>query len=105
MVARVLEQEKAIRQVLSSERKTAHLIPTWQDIDVLESVDKVLSPLAELTDIMSGEMYITVSSIKPLLRHMTSDILVPKEDETQLGRDIKKRISTYMLKKYEDLEV
>ena len=31
MVARVLEQKKAVRQVLSNIRKTAHLIITWQD--------------------------------------------------------------------------
>ena len=52
MMARVLEQEREIRQVLSNDRKTAHLIPSWQDIDVLESLNKALSPLAELTDIL-----------------------------------------------------
>ena len=31
MIARVLEQEKALRQVLAVDRKTAHLVPTWQD--------------------------------------------------------------------------
>ena len=59
MVARVLEQEKAVRQVLSNDRKTAYLIATWQDIEVLESINKALAPLADLTYIISGEDYVT----------------------------------------------
>ena len=34
MIHRILEQENAIRQVLGADRKTTHLIPTWQDTDV-----------------------------------------------------------------------
>ena len=37
MIARILEQEEAIRRVLSSDRKTASLSLTWQDKDVLEN--------------------------------------------------------------------
>ena len=32
IVAWVLEQERAIHQVLSNDSKTAHLIAMWQDI-------------------------------------------------------------------------
>ena len=84
MVARVLEQEPAIRQVLGSDRKTAHLIPTWQDVEVLESVNKALSPLADLTDIISGENYVTTSTLKPLLNHITSEALSVEANDTQL---------------------
>ncbi|KAK1897504.1 Zinc finger BED domain containing protein 4 [Dissostichus eleginoides] len=40
MVERLLEQEKAIAQVLGADKKSRHLVPTWQDIDVLESMNK-----------------------------------------------------------------
>ena len=40
MISRVLEQEKALHQVLSVDRKIAHLVPTWQDLEVLESINK-----------------------------------------------------------------
>ena len=63
MLGRILEQKEAIRLALSADRSASHLIPTWQDIDVLESVDRALSPLHELTDILSGEQYVTVSAI------------------------------------------
>ena len=56
MVARVLEQEKAIRQVVGTDRKTSHLVPTWQDIDVLQSVHFAVKNLTDLQIIMlSGE--------------------------------------------------
>jgi len=35
MIERILEQEKAIRVVLGADRKASHVLPTWQDIDVL----------------------------------------------------------------------
>ena len=55
MVARIPEQITAIRLVLSANHKSSHLLPTWQDTEVLEVINKVLSPLADLTDLLSGE--------------------------------------------------
>ncbi|KAL4008423.1 hypothetical protein ACER0C_002275 [Sarotherodon galilaeus] len=57
MIARVLEQMKAISQVLTGDRHARSLIPTWQDAEVLESIHKALHPLSEFTDALSGEEY------------------------------------------------
>ena len=54
MVERVLEQLPAI-SVLVQDRKYSHLNPTWQDVSVLESINAAMKPLADLTDILSGE--------------------------------------------------
>lgn len=37
MMEQIIEQQDAIRVVLSQDRRVSHLIPTWQDFDVLES--------------------------------------------------------------------
>ena len=55
---RILEQEEALHSVLSADRKTIHLIPTWQDTDVLQSINAALDPLATLTDLLSREAYV-----------------------------------------------
>jgi len=89
MISRVLEQEKALRQVLSLDRKTTHLVPTWQDLEVLESINKTLTPLADFTDILSGEKYVTFSALAPLLKHITDDVLCENEEDTTLTADIK----------------
>lgn len=59
MIERFVEQEKAICHVLGEDKKRRHLIPTWQDIDELESVSKALGPLLEFTDVLSGEQLVT----------------------------------------------
>lgn len=105
MVARLLEQEKAIRRVLSNDSKTAHLIATWQDIEVLKSINKALAPLADLTDIISGEDYVTVSTVKPLLHHISTEALAVEKDDTGITRDIKERIKSCLTEKYSDNEV
>lgn len=56
MMQRALEQEPAIRRVLSQDRKASHLVPTWQDVDILESVVKALEPVADFTDMLSGKL-------------------------------------------------
>ena len=89
MVARILEQENAIRTVLSADRKASHLLPTWQDIQVLTAIHQALSPIAALTDILSGEEYVTVSAILPMLRLFETKLLKDEADDTQLTKDIK----------------
>ncbi len=82
MVARLLEQEQAVRRVISEDRKTAHLIPTWQDIEVLESVQAALGPLADFTDMLSGEEHVTVSTIKPVLHLLKTKVVVESDGDT-----------------------
>lgn len=72
MIVRVLEREQAISL---QTRKTRHLVLTWQDLEVLESVHKALKPLLEFTDAVSGESYVTVSYVKPVLRLFQSSLL------------------------------
>ncbi|XP_059922903.1 E3 SUMO-protein ligase ZBED1-like [Gadus macrocephalus] len=102
MIERVLEQQKAIAQVLSNDRKLRHLTLSWQDVDVLEAVNKSLSPLVEFTDALSGERYVSVSFVKPTLHLFNNSILKDQEDDTPLAKTIKHNILTYLNDKYSD---
>lgn len=102
MVSRVLEQEQAIRQVLSGDRKTSHLVPTWQDIEVLESLKAAIGPLADFTDMLSGEQRVTVSAVKAVLHILKTEVLAVSTDDTTLTGDIKSRILDYIEAKYSD---
>ncbi|XP_053350758.1 low affinity immunoglobulin gamma Fc region receptor III-like [Clarias gariepinus] len=53
MIARVLEQRNALSKILSADRKVRHLLPSWQDLEILEVVNKALSPLQDFTDAQS----------------------------------------------------
>ncbi|XP_058254633.1 E3 SUMO-protein ligase ZBED1-like [Hemibagrus wyckioides] len=92
MIERVIEQQKAIAHVLSSDKKSRHLIPTWQDTDVLEAINKSLQPLVKFTDALSGETYVSVSFVKPALHLFNSSILKVTDDDTDLSRAIKSKI-------------
>ncbi|XP_019206021.1 zinc finger BED domain-containing protein 1-like [Oreochromis niloticus] len=102
MIQRLLEQEKAITQVLAADKTTRHLMLTWQDIEVLDSVSTALSPLLEFTDAFSAEEYVTISCVKPVLQMFNNDMLKVKEGDTELTKDIKTAILDYMNKSYKD---
>lgn len=102
MIQRVLEQQKAICDVLSADKKSRHLVPTWQDLDVLESINQALQPLQEFTDALSAERYATVSYVKPVLHVMNTSLLAAKDEDSDLTKCIKKKILHYMNTKYDD---
>lgn len=83
MLRWILEQEEAIRNVFSMDTKTTHLLPTWQYIAVIKSIDEALSPLTCLTDMLSGEEYVTVSVVIPMLSLMEKKILKEKDQLTK----------------------
>ena len=88
--------EEAVKRVLTSGRKAAHLTLTWQDIDVLKSINCVLSQLPSLTDVLSGENYVTISALLPLM---------DDDDETELTRTIKATIKNNLSSQYIDEEI
>ena len=70
----IIEQQEPIRIILPSDQRTAPLVPTWQDMDVLESMLAVLTRLHDFTDLLTGEK-VTVSTILHLLHHIQGTIL------------------------------
>ena len=88
MVAWIFEQENAIRTVLTADRKASHLLPTWQDIQVLTAIQQALSPLSTLTDILLGEEYVTMSAILPMLQPIETRLFKDEADDTRLTKDI-----------------
>ncbi|KAK0144041.1 Zinc finger BED domain-containing protein 1 [Merluccius polli] len=81
MIERVLEQERAISQVLKADKKSRHL---------------------DFTDASSGEKYVSVSYLKPVPSLFNSSILAEEETDTQLTKDVKGNILAYLNDKYSD---
>lgn len=103
MIERVLEQVHAIKRALD-DRKHQHLNPTWQDIAVLESINAALKPVAEFTDVLSNEKVVTASSVRPVLRLLTNDLLDPSPEDSELTKNIKAKMITVLEEKYKDLK-
>ena len=106
MVSRILEQQKEIHQVLHDGRKYHHLVPTWQDVDVLESPDTAFGAISDFTDMLSAENFITVLAVLPVIHHIIKkEMLSIGDDDNQLTKDIKTRILSYLKQKYTDAEI
>ena len=105
MMERIIEQMDIIHVVLGQDRKVSHLVPSWQDLDVLSSVVAAIGPLQEITDILSGEQRITCSAIKPLLDVPYDKMLATTDDETSLTQEIKGRIESDLQSRYLALQV
>lgn len=101
MIERMLEQT-AINRVLADDRK-ANVSITWQDEDVLQSVNKALKPVSEFTDILSGEDHVTVSSLLPMLHLIKEDTLAPSNEDGQLTANLKAGIIAILDEKYKAL--
>lgn len=89
---------RALSQVLSQDQKTRHLVLTWQDTDVLESINKALSPL----DALPGEDYVSVSYLKPVLHLLRTSTLAESDNDTDLSKEMKSRALHYIEDKYND---
>ena len=88
MAYRILEQQKAIHVVLNDDHKHRHLIPSWQDVDVLESLEAALGPLADFTDMLSAENFVTVSTILSVVHHvLKKEVLNLNDDDTTLTKE------------------
>ena len=45
MLERLIEQMESVRVVLAQDRKVSHLVPQWQDYDVISAVFAAIEPL------------------------------------------------------------
>ncbi|XP_071344173.1 E3 SUMO-protein ligase ZBED1-like [Trachinotus anak] len=82
------------RAVGGSRQKTVARAP------VLESMNAALTPLLEFTDSLSGESYVTVSYVKPMLHLFRSNLLQVNEGDTQLTKEMKTKIMAYLDENY-----
>ena len=89
--------------MLGQDRKVSHLIPSWQDFDVLQSVLEAVRGFKDLTDLLSGEKRVTCSAIKPLIEVVNDKIVTPKDDDTELTLEIKQRIKNDLDSRYKIL--
>ena len=71
---------------------------------MLEAVNKALSPVADLTD-LSGEKYISISAVKPVPSHMSTEALTESNDDSTLTIDIKRHILIDIKSRYMDPQI
>ena len=101
MVDRFLEQQQAVCAVLAEDRKKWHLMPKDKDIEALQVVQEVFSPLSGYTDALSGEKHTTLSSVLPLCWKIFKNLTV-EESDSNLKCQIKEAVGGDLKKGYEN---
>lgn len=96
MISMFLEQQHAVCAVLASDRSTWYLMPKDSDIANLENVNKLLQPLYDLTDALASEKRVTLSSLTPVLEHI-SCILTEQAEDNILTRQMKQEMREDLL--------
>ena len=61
-----------------------------------------LKPLKEMTDVLAGEKGVTVSAVKPNVHYITTEVLVAKEENTGLTKEMKERMKVDLELRYSD---
>ncbi|KAK7137431.1 hypothetical protein R3I93_017500 [Phoxinus phoxinus] len=88
-----------------ADRNTRHLVLRGSYISTLEDTCRVLKPLRTFTDSLAAEKCITISSLRPVLQHLTESILAEKDDESSLVRSMKHAICKNLQERYEDADM
>lgn len=65
-------------------------------------MNKALSSVLEFTDALSGEDYVSVSYLKPVLKLFNNQVLMSQDEDTQLTKTIKEGMLKYLNEKYDD---
>lgn len=99
MLERIEDNVDAIRDIMKADSKTKHLVPTWQDKDCWQALSKALRPVAALTDMLCGQKYVTVSSLKFLYWKLEKTILAHDNDDPDLTNDMRAAIMAELLEK------
>ena len=73
-------------------RKASRLLLSWQDLDVLKAINDALSPLSEFTNVMSGEKYVTISAILPVMNLLKTAVLDEKTDGNPMTNELRSSI-------------
>ena len=104
MLVRFTEQQQAICAVLLDNREDRQLMPTYQEISVVEEMIMILKSFRDATEIMSGETYPSLGIVMPLLKKILS-ILIPKEGDNSLVREVKNTVRSDLERRYQSDEV
>ncbi|KAI2665707.1 E3 SUMO-protein ligase ZBED1 [Labeo rohita] len=104
MVECFLSQQQPVCATLAGERGAWHLMSKDTEITVMEQLCQLFESLSKLTDALALETRVTLSAIKPVLDHINCDILVEKDTDTSLTKEMKNVMREDLKNRYTDKE-
>ncbi|CAG9822070.1 unnamed protein product [Phaedon cochleariae] len=107
LIKAIIDNKVPLRQLLEDYQNGKHrnLTLTISDIDKMKFLVDILYPIMEITDVMTGEKYITGSAILPLcmqIKNMTYSIDTDKTNVVEEMNVIKVHVVENILNYFED---
>jgi hypothetical protein len=94
MLKRVKELMPATNHILMDDNKNRDLTINWQEAEIIDRIISSLEGFQQLTDMLSGDENVTISSVIPLLRHIFT-LCETTDDQSPMEKDIKVAIKNY----------
>ena len=88
MMERILQQQ-AICVVLSNDRKNWSKMSSDAECTNIKTMVAILGPLSIFTGALSGEKWVNISAVQPLLNHILDTLLNPSDDDITLAKEMK----------------
>jgi len=104
MVNRILEQQQPLCATLIQIRKP-ELMPTDNEISIMEAFVEVMKPIAQITETIGGEKRVTLSAVRPLIYKLLNKYLKITLADSHVKREIKKAIKTDLENRYSDPQI
>ncbi len=75
-------------------------MPKDTEITVMDQLCQLLEPLTKLTDAVASKTRVTLSAIKHVLDHINCDVLVEKDTDTSLTKEMKNVVREDLKNRY-----
>jgi hypothetical protein len=104
MLCRLHKCNAAIDQLFVNHRKHRELLLSFEQKDLLSTLVDILQPFSTLTDLLSGDTMVTVSSIMPTLHHIQS-LCECDGEEGEVAERIKNCVWDYFSQRFINREL
>ena len=104
MLDRILKQQQPLCATLIEIHKS-ELMPTDSEISVMEAFLTVMKPIVEMTEVICGEKWVTLSIVKPLMYKLTAKHLVAKDSKAVFIKTLKNAVLKDLQTRYTNLSV
>jgi len=78
------------------------LIPSVNEIATTEELNSILKHFYDATEILSGELYLTIGVAFPILIHFSIFLLPADEKDKDITKKIKEKIKQDLITRYQD---
>ena len=82
------------------EIRRADLMPTDNEITVMETFVEIMRPITEITEVMGGEKCVTLSAMRLFLYKLLNKYLVVKPTDSNISKEIKTAVKANAKQKH-----